>query len=264
MKKYLAFFKNEFANTAIYRGPLFIWIISGAFYAIVMTAVWKTSQAGGMIGGYTRSELITYYLAALLLDRFINWLPHYSTNEEIRTGQIAVSSLIKPISFYWRKIFQEIGWHTFSVAFGLPFVLILALFFRADLALNFSPALFFWIAAAAILGSLVVFGLSLCLGLLSFWFTDIWAIDSLFWALRMFLAGQALPISFIPGFFQGVIKLLPFRYIFSFPLEIYFHKLSSLEMILGFLTAVFWLVFFALLYKFLWNRGRKAYASFGN
>ena len=49
LKKYFAFFKNEFANVATYRGPLFIWLASGAVYTILMAAVWQWFSSPSLI-----------------------------------------------------------------------------------------------------------------------------------------------------------------------------------------------------------------------
>ena len=225
MKKYLAFFQKEFANVATYRGPLFIWTLTSVFQLLIMTALWKSVAAGQTIAGYTRPELITYYLVAVLLERLIHWLPFYGTVEEIKSGEISISSLIKPFSFYWRRFFEESGWHLFSVVFSFPIFLSLVFFFRSEIVFSSLAAVLLTLMAA-MLGAFVTFGLSLCLGLLAFWFSDVWAVDSLFWAARVTLGGLFLPLSFIPDYFRGMIDFLPFRYTFSFPLEIYLGKLS--------------------------------------
>lgn len=263
MKKYLAFFQKEFANTAIYRGPLFIWTINSVFQLVIMTALWKSVLSGGVIAGYTRSELVTYYCVAVLLDRFINWMPFYGTVDEIKSGEISISSLIKPFSFYWRRFAEEAGWHVFSTVFALPIFVALVFFFRSEIVFSLSVQNVFFVLAAVFLGSFVTFGISLCLGLSAFWFSDVWAFDSLFWATRVALAGMLLPLSFIPASFRTLIDFLPFRYTFSFPLEIYLGKLSVGQIVLGLVAAFFWIVISAVIYKMLWNRGRKIYASFG-
>jgi ABC-2 type transport system permease protein len=263
VKQYFTFFKNEFANTVVYRGPVLVWISSNILALLVITAVWTAADTGQTIASYTKAELISYYVVSFFLNWIINWLPIYSTVEEMRSGEIASSTLIKPISFYWRKFSEELGWHAFSTILGTIFTLIIIILFRQYLVLSFPWERILPAILATISAIFVIFEFSLCLGLLAFWFTDVWALDGLFWAGKAFLGGQVLPISFFSSYLAMAIKLLPFRYMLSFPLEIYFGKLSPLEIITGFLIASFWILFFALLYKIMWNRGRKAYTSFG-
>lgn len=265
MRKYLAFFKNQFSATIYYRGSILVWIFSNLVFLTVIVSVWLSASSTQSLGGYSVSELIGYYLVGFFLHWVVNWLPFYSTADEIKSGEIVASTLTKPFSFYWRKFSEEAGWHAFAIILGLTMTLILAVVFQHQqlIAFEFSWNMLFWALIAVVLAIFSVFGFSLCLGLLAFWFTEVWTVDTLFWAGRNFLGGWYLPISFFPGVFQTIIKILPFRYLFSFPLEIFFNKLSLKEIILGIIISLFWILFFILLYRVMWERGRKAYTSFG-
>lgn len=265
IKKYLAFFKNQFSATIYYRGSILVWIFSNLVFLTVIVSVWLSTNSTGSLGGYSISELIGYYLAGFFLHWVINWLPFYEVADEIKSGDIIASSLIKPFSFYWRKFSEEAGWHSFAVIMGLTLTLILAVILQKQglVAFEFSWSMLFLAIIAVVLAIFLVFGFSLCLGLLAFWFTEVWTVDTLFWAGRNFLGGWYLPISFFPGVFQQIIRILPFRYLFSFPLEIFFNKLSLKEITFGMAISLFWILFFTLLYKVMWERGRKAYTSFG-
>jgi ABC-2 type transport system permease protein len=114
-----------------------------------------------------------------------------------------------------------------------------------------------------ILTVFVTFSFSLCLGMIAFWTTHTSAIDSAFWMGRLFVGGQVIPISFFPGLYQNLINILPFRYTYSFAIEILTGKLNQNEIIYGYFVQISWLVLFLFLYKFMWYRGRKTYTSFG-
>jgi ABC-2 type transport system permease protein len=265
IRKYLAFFKNQFSATIYYRGSILVWIFSNLVFLTVIVSVWLSTNSTKTLGGYSISELIGYYLAGFFLHWVINWLPFYSTADEIKSGEIVASSLTKPFSFYWRKFAEEAGWHSFAVILGITLTLVLAVILQQQqlIAFGFSWGNLFLAMTAIVLAIFLVFGFSLCLGLLAFWFTEVWTVDTLFWAGRNFLGGWYLPISFFPGVFQQIIRILPFRYLFSFPLEIFFNKLSLKEIAFGLAISLFWILFFTLLYKVMWERGRKAYTSFG-
>jgi len=264
MKKYWAFCKANIQNAFIYRGPIFIWLAGNILSLVTIVAVWLSVSAEGPIGGYTKPELITYYVMTLFLDWLVLWLPFYGVVDHIRDGNIILQILVKPISLFWQRFGLEIGWHLISLLIAFGATLIVGFFFRNYFVFLPSVINFFLILLVSFLSILVTFTLSLCLGLLAFWFTEIYAVDSLFWAARTILSGRAVPLSFIPaGIFQTITRILPFRYMFSFPLEIYFNKLSSLEIVQGLVVQLIWIGILVLLYKFMWNRGRKAYTAFG-
>ncbi len=262
MKKYYAFYKTSLQNAFIYRGPMLIWLASNALSLITTIAIWFSASAGEMIGGYSKPELITYYVAALFLQWLTGWFPFYDVRDEIKEGRI-VSMIIKPISYYWQKFTGELGWHAISSSVGLATTFLFAFLLRNYIVFDLFLTKILILILAIILAIFVVFSFSLCMGLLAFWFIEVGSLDSLFWISRLILGGQGIPISFIPPAFQTLIKLLPFRYMFSFPLEIYFGKLSGMEVIQGMIIAIFWIGISVQLYKLMWSRGRRAYTAFG-
>ena len=261
--KYLAFCKLSMENTIVYRGPIMVWVFSNFFSLVAIVSVWLSSSFDKDIGGYSKPELITYYVAALFLQWLVFWFPFDSISREIKDGEIILSSLIKPISFFWRKFAEELGWHLVSPIFGISGTLILALLFKDYLIVNFSLVKILLLILTISMATFLTFIISLCQGLLAFWFTEVSAVDSLYWMGRSILGGQIIPISFIPGVFQTIVRFLPFRYMFSFPLEIYFGRLSSAEVFQGIMICLFWILLFYLVYLFMWERGRKSYTSFG-
>jgi len=247
-----------------YRGPLLIWLIGNMMSAGVLAAIWLTASGSSTFGGYTREQLITYYIVGLLFQWIINWLPFYSVADDIKSGHLAVSVLLKPVSLYLSKFFDDIGWHVISVGIGLIGTIFLALFFSGSIAIELTLSKFLLLIPAVIMAIIIVFTCSLSLGLLAFWFTEVSFFDTIFWSGRLFLGGQGIPISFFPANILWLINLLPFRYMFSFPMEILFRNLTNNELLFGFLMQIVWVVIFWLIYRLFWYRGRIAYTSFGH
>jgi ABC-2 type transport system permease protein len=264
MRKYWAFCRANIQVTLTYRGPILIWLFSSVIGLIAITAVWFSASTGPLIGGYTKNELISYYLFSLFLGFFVSWLPFYGTRDEIKDGVIVVTALTKPFSYYWKRFFEELGWHMVSVWVALAGSLIVGYFLKDYLVFKLDPLKALFIILAVCFCIILTFSLSLCMGLLAFWFTEISAIESIFWISRSLLGGQTIPLSFIPDQFQTITRLLPFRYMFSFPLEIYFNKLTTLEIFHGLIIQTVWAVILFLLYRLMWQKGRKAYTAFGH
>ncbi|MDP1743502.1 MAG: ABC-2 family transporter protein, partial [Candidatus Amesbacteria bacterium] len=58
-------------------------------------------------------------------------------------------------------------------------------------------------------------------------------------------------------------KFLPFRYMYSFPLEIILGKLAGKEIVFGFTVGIIWILILVIIYKTMWSKGTKAYTSAG-
>ena len=263
MRKYLALVRLAVQNALAYRGPMVVWLASNLVILVTMIAVWTSATGSGLIGGYSKGELVSYYIASLFLQWLNGWYPFYWIRTEVRDGSIAGNTLTKPISFYWRVFAAESGWHLVSTPIGIFASAAVASFVPQYAAFSFGVN--FWVAVIAVILSIfVVFTTSLCMGILTFWLTNLNTIDSTCWAANIFLGGQGIPLSFLPPSLLSVVNLLPFRYMFSFPLEIYFNKLNHHELITGFSIQIFWIIILTMLYQVLWTNGRKAYSSFGN
>ncbi len=263
MKKYLAYTRMNIQNAFAYRGPMLIWLLSNMVTMIVFISLWLSSDAGGgNIAGLSKNELATYYLAGLWLQWIAGWYPMW-IKDQIKNGNIAGDTFSKPINFYWKVFFMDLGWHLISVWVGLVAMLAMGYFLFPYVVLKitlFSAVLIF---VAVIIAIFVTFTTSVNIGLAAFWLTQSESLEGLFWAGRSVFGGESIPIALFPPAFLSVVKLLPFRYMFSFPLEIVLGKLGSFDMIFGFVAGLAWIVILVLIYKILWKHGTRTYTSAG-
>jgi len=264
MRKYWAVTKTSIQETLAYRGPMLIWLFANMISALVMISVWSAVNNPGLIGGYQKSELITYYILSLFLSWIVLWFPFNKITHEIQEGQIGLKIMVKPISFYVLYFFQEIGWHVISSLVGLVTSLFLFISFKDQIYLSLTFFKIFLLLPATTMAILLTYTMSVNMALLAFWFTQVGAIESFFWVGRSFLGGTAIPISFLPDWITNVVILLPFRYMFSFPLEIVFGKVNFQQIVIGLVISVIWYVILYLLYRWLWKKGCQAYSSYGH
>lgn len=264
MRKYWAIIKINLHETLAYRGPMLIWLMGNTISAVVMATLWGSAQGNNLIGGYLKSELITYYILSLFLSWVVLWYPFDNIFKQIRDGQIVLSTLIKPTSCFLNCFLGEIGWHLVSSVVGSLMSLILFYFFRNQIFISTSLLNLIFFPFAVILAIFVTFILSLNMALLAFWFTQVSAIESFFWIGRSILGGATIPLSFLPDWAKKIVIFLPFRYLFSFPLEILFNKVNLQEICAGLLIGTIWAICLYFLYKYEWERGRKVYSAFGH
>ncbi len=263
MRKYWALFKIGLLNTVAYRGAMAIWILGGIFNFVAISFVWLSANSSGQIASYSKNSLITYYLLTLLLWRIVGWFPFSWIKQEIKDGAIIGQVLLKPVSMYFRVFAAEISWHVISSLVGLVLFAVLVKIFQQYFVLETDVFRLTLVSLSTVISIFVVYTSSLCIGLSTFWLTETSMIDNLYWGFLTILGGSLLPISFIPVGYQTVVKLLPFRYMFSFPLEIYFGKLTNIETVTGFFIGTFWVVFLTWIYRIMWQKGVKVYSSWG-
>lgn len=264
MRKYLAYWRINLQSTLAYRGPMVIWLTSNMVTLIMFVSLWLSAETtGGDIAGYSKNQLVTYYLCGLLLQWIVGWLPFYWLKDEIKNGDIAGNILTKPVMYYWRTFFIESGWHVISIWGGLLAVLIMGYFLFPYISLSLNFIQLIEVILAVVIAIFITFTVSLCMSLTAFWLTHVDALDGIFWAGRSILGGEGVPIALFPVGILSIVNFLPFRYMYSFPLEVLLEKLSTSEIGWGFVGGTIWIGIFICLYKLLWNEGLKSYASAG-
>jgi len=71
------------------------------------------------------------------------------------------------------------------------------------------------------------------------------------------------PVALLPDALQVMAKLLPYRYMISFPVEVITGQLDGAELLTGFALQIGWLVVALAIYRFLWRRGVRRYTAIG-
>ncbi len=100
-------------------------------------------------------------------------------------------------------------------------------------------------------------------GMVGFRFLEITSILWIVMTLNFFISGQMLPLDFLPPFWAGLLKLLPFQYMAYFPAVIFLEKVKGWDLVMGLALEVFWVGFFLVLCRWLYKRGLKQYGAYG-
>lgn len=262
MRKFIALCRAGILVTLTYRIPLLVWNVGDLISLMTIVAVWLSVSANQTIGGYSKPELIQYYVSVLFLQWIVGWHVFYPVKEEIRDGSI-ILWLLKPFSYYWNKFSQELGWHIVSSIVGVLTVSVVVVLLGVKISLAIFSIKFLLILLAIILSCILCYTISLCLALICFWLTEVDGIYSLFFISMFIFGGQGIPLSFFPESLRWLVNNLPFRYLFSFPLEIYLNKITGFQISQAFIVGVIWIIFFGLIYKYSWKYGLKRFTAFG-
>jgi ABC-2 type transport system permease protein len=262
LKTLSAYYKAKTKETFVYRGMILLWMTSWLISFLVMLFLWQSADISGSMAGFTKNQLITYYFIGILVWAVCGWYPFSFIIGLIKEGTL-VQYITKPMSFYWSLLGGELAWHTVSTALYLIFISLIYIFVRQYLFFDLTLVRFILFILSMAVASLVTFEFNIALSNVAFWVINAWGFGSAYWAAMSLLGGHMIPLAFFPSSVKTVVYLLPFRFMYSFPLEIYLNQLSGLSLLWSFLVGLFWIIFLHLVYRYFWRKGIKIYTAFG-
>ena len=110
---------------------------------------------------------------------------------------------------------------------------------------------------ASVLACLLNGAISYLFGILCFYTTAAWGLNSLKTTVISFLSGTLLPIAFFPNVFREIVSYMPFAGMSQNPVLILMMKYSYLECAKVLLISFAWLVLLELLGKLFFNHAIK-------
>jgi len=97
--------------------------------------------------------------------------------------------------------------------------------------------------------------------MVGFWVLEV---TSLLWVvttLNYFISGQMFPLDLLPGFWQTLLKSLPFQYLAYFPAVVFLGKVRGWRLVEGLLVEAAWALALVLLARGLYHRGLRRYKA---
>ena len=259
-----AFFITNLKNFSAYRGAIIIWTITSIISVGIGLLIWL-SAGNDVVGGYTRNEIVSYYVALFFFDHICGWFIFSAVRNDIQTGEIN-NYLARPLSYFQTKIGNEASFKVISIIIiSFAGALLIPILIANGIHIQFSPHLYWLFLLIAIPGAIFIsFLINFCMGLLGFWFTETDYVNYLYWTILPLLGGYYLPVSFLPGVLEKLNRFLPFRYQLSLPLEILLNRLPLPQLLESLFIMLVWIVLLSFLYRFLWRNGLKSYSAFGH
>jgi ABC-2 type transport system permease protein len=250
------------ALTLAYRGAFFILMFSTVIGPLISLLIWRTVLDQGVQLPLDRSQLVTYYLLLGLVSMLTGaWEAPY-TAESIRLGGLS-PDLLRPAPVVLQPISNNLGEKIIKLPLLLPIVLAAALLFGREFAPPTDPLTWLLFALALPAGAAINFLLDYLVGLLAFWIEDVGGLVRVLGLVRGFLAGQLVPLALFPPGLGPLLEAQPFRYTLSFPLEVATGALDGGALLRGFAWQAVWLFGLLALYRAVWRRGLRLYASTG-
>lgn len=256
----LALVRGLWLSWLQYRSFFFILAFGWMIPPLIYLLVWSTAAGEGAIGGMTRGAFVAYYLILILVNQVTYAQTNWTVGDLIRYGQMN-RVLLRPLPPIFDALASEIAGKVVYLAFDLPLVALLAIILQPELTVTTGNALAF--IPALVLAWALRFFWGYWLALLAFWAARADALLSLQDSLIFLLAGQVAPIALLPDGLQVAARILPFRYMVAFPVEILSGQVDAAGMAVGFAIQAGWVAVAVGLYAVLWRAGLRRYAAVG-
>lgn len=263
MDKYLAIFKIGIKDGFQYRGQLIYWVFFDGLFLVMVYFLWRAIFAQqDLVGGYTFSALITYYIIAFMVEIIIAHYSEYNMEDIVRNGKLN-KYLIRPMSFFWYRFANEHGWRFAKLVVAFPLYFVVFIFLRKYLVVA-DPITMVRFFVSLAFSSVLYFLVSFLISYFAFWFLKISSIVGILRnSLIPLLAGAFIPLEFFPEAARRAVELLPFQYLVYFPIKVYLGELAGGEFWAGIAITALWVVILGILTRALWPAALRKYESVG-
>ncbi len=255
-------FRTTFASFVQYRASILIWMLWHVLEPLIYLVVWSVvpRSRGGNAGGFTPEDFSAYFIVMMLVNHVTYTWVIYEYEYRIRHGSLSFA-LLRPL----HPIHADIVDNLSSKLITMPMMLLAA----GVLSFAFKPAIHpgLWeiivFLPALLLAFAVRFLVEWTLALAAFWTTRVSAVNQGYYVAALFLAGQMAPLALLPAPLQILAGILPFRWMISFPVELFLGRMTPGEAIMGLGAQVVWLCLAFALLRVVWRAGVRVYGAVG-
>ncbi len=244
------------ANLMMY---LLYWLVSPIIYLAVWTSI---ANQKGDVNGFTANDFLTYYLTLLICDQITSNIIIHIFGYKIQDGTLS-GELIKPIHpMLTNALINNIAFKALSILGFIPVWIVLFFLFKPDFSHVALSGILLAIPAM-ILGFFISFLISASITSLAFWTTKIYSIHEFYFALILLFSGQFVPLPLMPPIIQNIAQFLPFQLFLYYPIQLILGKLSTEQIMQGYVSGIIWLGISILLFNWVWRNGVKRYSAVG-
>lgn len=247
----------SFQKQITYRFDYFMGILNGFLYVFIFTSLWRALYAqfpDDSHSGFTLSGIITYAVLAMVL-RISFSMDDTVIYKRVQDGSVALD-LIRPVSFYFMYLAESVGYSMFHIlARAVPILAISTFMFDVQFGIGWNRLVLF--AASAFFGYLILFMINFIIGLMAFWFFEVFPFQLLKYGFITLLSGGIVPIDFFPETMRHVIAMMPFQYILYTPTVILMGHVDAGQAATLVSYQAVWVVLLGLVSNATWRAGKK-------
>jgi ABC-2 type transport system permease protein len=264
VKKYLLILKISFLSFVSYRISLVIRAIRDVLVTMFFITIWIAMfKQKEMVGGYTLSSMITYYIIARIIDQLYTLEPSKVLADDVVAGGLS-THLVKPYQYLGYMWGRAVGRRLARTLPSLILVMLVFIFFSRFLVFPSTWLYLCLFLISVALAWVLMFEIAIFVGETAFWLSKITGINSAINQTILLLGGMWAPINLFPPIFQKIMSYLPFQYLYFHPIQIYQGKISVSPALHGMAIESVWILVLGIVIVILWKRGLKRYEAFGN
>ncbi len=259
-------FKICVEERLVYRGDFALGTLMRFLPIVTQIFLWTAvfaSAGTGRIQGFTREDVVAYYLLTMLARAFSS-MPGLASGiaRQVREGEIK-KFLIQPIDLIGYLLLSRIAHKVvyYLIAAG-PFALVFYLcrdYFPGWPPFDVFLAFVYSLAMSFLLG----FFMEATMGMIAFWFLEVSSLLFVYMLFVFFFSGHMFPLEFLPEPWKSIIDFTPFPYLAYFPSVVFLQKVEGAELMRGLVLLTAWTVGFMVLCRLSMNAGYRRYSGYG-
>lgn len=255
-----ALIKSSWLSWMQYRSFFFILAFGWMIPPLIYMLVWSGAAGEDTLGGLTSGEFIAYYLILILVNQLTYSQTNWTVGDVIRMGSLN-NWLLRPMLPLYHPLANEIAGKVVTMIFVIPVAAILAIFLRPELHTTWNNVALALLALA--FAWVLRFFWGFWLALLAFWTARADALLALQDSLVFLLAGIVAPVWMLPSGLQLAARILPFRFMVSFPVEVLMGQVSGYDLLIGFGYQALWAAVAMTISALVWRLGLRRYTAIG-
>src|SRR5262245_18830905 len=186
---------------------------------LVMLAAWLSIAENGRVGRFGKEGFIAYYMAALFVRNMTATWIIWEQDRDIRQGQLSFK-LLKPMNPIVHYIALTLASKPIRAGILIP-LLIAMPFLVPGVEFATHPLLLASFVLSMAGAWSMLFLIQYTTGLLGFWITQSVALNDVWFAIFSLCSGYLIPLDLFPPGLRDLLYVSPFRYMMSFPIEIF-------------------------------------------
>ena len=244
-----------------YRLKLVAWVLSGVTEPLIWAVLWFAAAGDGSIG-LNRIQIFTYYAFIALVSRLTWSWTFDDVRDEIFEGRYS-KYLLWPSGLIGYRFGLDLSNKVLTLVALLPFWIVFVMWGNSRGLLDLS-----WINVPLALFALIIaivlrFFMDMVLGHAALWLGKTDGLSIAYHAASRILGGIAVPLVFLPDIARDFAFLMPFRYVYSFPVEVLIGITEGQAVTSGMMIGLFWMIGAMVSLVFLFRFGLKRYESIG-
>jgi ABC-2 type transport system permease protein len=254
----------------VYRGDFALGTLMRFLPIVTQIFLWTAvfaSAGSGDIRGYSREDVIAYYLLTMVARAFSS-MPGLASGiaRQIREGEIK-KFMIQPIDLLGFLMLSRIAHKLvyYTVATG-PFALVFLLCGDYFPPWPDATQIAAFLASLA-MGFLLGFFLEATIGMLGFWFLEVSSLLFVYMLFNFFFSGHMFPLSFLTGFLPQplaqLVMIQPLQFLAYFPAAVWLGKIQGWDLVFGLALQAAWTLFFMFASRWAMNAGYRRYSGYG-